>query len=148
MNADRLVVVDASVVIKWVIPEDDSDLAFSLRGRCRFAAPDLLFAEVANILWKTVRRGDISTEEYESALAALRFFKPQTVTSSDLFEEASRLAILLDHPAYDCFYLVCAARLGTVMVTADARLLNKLAGTTLTEWTPFAMSIDDAVAAL
>ena len=43
-----LLVVDASVALKWVIPEDGSILALALRREHRFTAPDLLIAECAN----------------------------------------------------------------------------------------------------
>jgi len=48
----RRIVVDASVVVKWLIPEDQSLRAVSLRERFDFAAPDLIHAEIVNILWK------------------------------------------------------------------------------------------------
>jgi predicted nucleic acid-binding protein len=49
------VVVDASAVCKWFIPETDSSAAIALRdahvgGRIRLLAPDLLSYEVANAL--------------------------------------------------------------------------------------------------
>ncbi len=42
---------------------------------------------------------------------------------------AVRLAGELDHPAYDCLYVVLAHRLRTRLVSADARFLRRLAGT-------------------
>ena len=44
-------VIDASVAIKWVIEEAGTKEALALR-RQALAAPDLLVAECANILWK------------------------------------------------------------------------------------------------
>ena len=55
-----LLVVDASVALKWVIPEYGSILALALRREHRFTAPDLLIADCANVLWKQVRRGFLS----------------------------------------------------------------------------------------
>ena len=47
------IVVDASIAVKWVIPEVLSAQAESLRGRAgRLLAPDLLLPEAANALWK------------------------------------------------------------------------------------------------
>ena len=37
------------------------------------------------------------------------------------------LSLLLNHPAYDCFYLALAEQLEIRLVTADTRLINKLA---------------------
>jgi predicted nucleic acid-binding protein len=54
-------VVDASVVIKWFVPEVHSDAARRLLERShQYVAPDLLYAETANAIWKKVRRGELS----------------------------------------------------------------------------------------
>ncbi len=55
-------VIDASVAIKWVIDEPGTAHALALR-RHRLSAPDLLVAECAIILWKKVRRGELSDQE-------------------------------------------------------------------------------------
>ena len=52
-------VVDASVAAKWLSPEPESAAADSLLDD-ELWAPDLLFAEVANILWKKQSRGEMS----------------------------------------------------------------------------------------
>ena len=49
------VVVDSSVAIKWFLPEPNADAALRLldgyrRGDLSFLAPDLIHAEVGNIL--------------------------------------------------------------------------------------------------
>jgi len=41
-------------------------------------------------------------------------------------ESATRLAIELDHPAYDCLYLALAVENGCRFVTADERLVKKI----------------------
>jgi len=145
MSGDgSLVVVDSSVVAKWLIPERDTDEALALRERHRFAVPDILFAEVANILWKHVARGTIDARNVEEAMSALAYFKPHVLHSQQIFSDACRLAVELNHPAYDCFYLLTAARFGTVMVTADDRLLRKLASTAALEWSPLVLGLAEA----
>ncbi len=49
-------VVDASVVVKWVVSEIGTDDAIRGLKVAPLAAPDLLIAECANILWKKVQR--------------------------------------------------------------------------------------------
>jgi len=56
-------VVDASVALKWVIPEVGAEAALALRAADRLIAPDLIVAECANALWKMVSRGEMSPEE-------------------------------------------------------------------------------------
>jgi predicted nucleic acid-binding protein len=109
-------VIDASIAIKWVVEEDGTDLALALRQKARLIAPDLIVAECANVLWKKAQRKELSNDE---ALIEL-------VPSRALMESATRLAIELDHPAYDCLYLALAVENGCRFVTADERLVHKI----------------------
>ena len=120
-------VVDASVAIKWVYSEDLSNQALAIRNRYRIVSPDLIVAEWSNILWKKVRRGELDREEASLAAASLRYAGLDLVPLTELSAGAIQLAIELDHPAYDCFYLeLCRAR-GISMVTADNRFARKIA---------------------
>ena len=117
-------VVDASVALKWVIDEDASPAAVRLLSEPLFA-PELLLSECANGLWKSARRSEITNEE---ALLRIESIAQVPVTLSSVkldIIEALKLAIELDHAAYDCIYLACARRLNTAMVTADRRFVAK-----------------------
>jgi predicted nucleic acid-binding protein len=122
-------IVDASVVAKWVFAEDGSDRANALRHEPRLIAPSLLAAEVGNALWKAVRRGDMAREDAVAALRSLLGPFDELVPSEALHTRALELAIDLQHPIYDCFYLALAERENAPLVTADTRLLG-LAQTT------------------
>ncbi len=63
-------VIDTSVAIKWVVQEPETPQALALR-RHRLFAPDLLAAECANVLWKKVRRNDLTAKEAELAARLL-----------------------------------------------------------------------------
>jgi len=117
-------VVDASVAAKWFAPEPDAEAAQRILGG-QIYAPDLLFAEVANILWKKQRRGELADEVPEIAARMLLRIGVHATPCADLMSEATALAARLDHPAYDCFYLALAVRHGIVMVTADRRLIAR-----------------------
>lgn len=119
-------VIDASVAIKWIIEEGDSDIAVAIMERCPLSAPDLLVAECSNILWKKVRRGELTQEH---ALLGARVLQGSTVEllpTRHLIEDAIRLAIDLDHPAYDCVYLALAVANDWPFVTADTRLIRRV----------------------
>jgi predicted nucleic acid-binding protein len=117
-------VIDASVAIKWVVEESGTKEALGLR-RHRIVAPDLLVAECANILWKKVRRKELRQEE--AALAARLLARADIALEPmrALLEPATRLALALDHPAYDCVYLALAEARGCEFVTADGSLSRK-----------------------
>ena len=117
-------VVDASVVIKWVIEEPGTAQALLLR-RHHLVAPDLLVAECANILWKKVRRGELSDAEAMIAARLLQRAEVDLQPMRGLLEAATKLAIALDHPAYDCIYLALAEVLSCAMVTADEQLYRR-----------------------
>lgn len=120
-------VIDASIAVKWVIEEEGSAAATALRRRFRFAAPDLLVAECANILWKKTRRGELTTAEADIAARLLQRADIELMPMGALLEKATDLAIRLDHPTYDCIYLALARQRGWRFVTADQRLLRAVA---------------------
>ena len=117
-------VIDASVAIKWVIDEPGTEQALLLR-RHRLVAPDLLVPECANILWKKVRRQELSEAEAMLAARLLQRAEVQLEPMRGLLEPATKLAIALNHPAYDCIYLALAQGLSCGMVTADEQLYRK-----------------------
>ena len=121
-------VVDASVVVKWLVTEELSDEAASLLDRgSTLVAPELVFAEASNALWAMCRRGDIGTAEFGDATDALRA-APVVVPHPmrRLTVAAARLAVDLDHPVYDCFYLALAILEQYPVVTADGRFHDKV----------------------
>jgi predicted nucleic acid-binding protein len=119
-------VVDASIVVKWVVEEDSTPEALVLRQKARLIAPDLLVAECANILWKKVQKGELLKAEAIVAARLLQGAELELLPMRSLFEAATRMSIEIDHPAYDCVYLVLALQRKCQFVTADERLLHKL----------------------
>ena len=64
----------------------------------------------------------------EALLAArlLQGAEIELLPTRSLFETATRMSIEIDHPAYDCLYLVLAVEKKCQFVTADERFLRKL----------------------
>jgi predicted nucleic acid-binding protein len=123
-------VIDASVAIKWVVDEPGTTPALRLL-RQSLVAPDLLVAECANILWKKVRRKELSEEEASLAARLLARADIELVSMRPLLERATRIAVAIDHPAYDCIYLALAEVRGCDFVTADRALVRKAHATGL-----------------
>jgi len=94
--------------------------------RHRLLAPDLLMAACANILWKKVRRKELTQDVAMIAARLLAGAKLEIEPMRGLLEPGARLAITLDHPAYDCCYLALAEARGCDFVTADGALARKL----------------------
>jgi predicted nucleic acid-binding protein len=119
-------VIDASVAVKWVVTETGTQEAVKLLRGAPFAAPDLLVAECANILWKKVQRKQLTAAE---ALLAARLLQRADIEyhpTRHLLDSATQLAIGLNHPACDCIYLTLAILNGWRFVTADDRLVGKV----------------------
>lgn len=114
-------VVDASTAAKWLAPEPESIPAEALLGET-LTVPDLIFAEVANVLWKKVGRGEMDPATAAAAARWLRQVPLRIVECGALLQEALALSLRLDHPAVDCFYLALAMRGEGRLVTGDGRL--------------------------
>ncbi len=122
-------VADASVAVKWFVEEPLwQDARRLIERRETIYAPDLLFAEIANVAWKMVRRNTIGRDQAATMVAGVSDPIVRVFPSSLLRERALDIAIDLDHPVYDCLYLACAERADAVLVTADTRLCAALAG--------------------
>jgi predicted nucleic acid-binding protein len=116
-------VVDASVAVKWVVDEPGSAKALLVYAdEGDLAAPTLLLAEVGNALWKKYRKALVTERQVKLALESLPRFFDRLCELSELAPRAGALALRLDQPIYDCFYLALAERETASLVTADARL--------------------------
>ena len=124
----NLIVLDASVVVKWFHEEADTKQAEKLqgqiaRGEIVAIVPLLLFYEVANVL--TLKAGS-EIEEVIAAHHVLENLPFQVVEAIDtVLEEAIRLAYQHRLSVYDAIYLALAILSGATLITAD----EKLAGT-------------------
>ena len=126
-------VVDASVVIKWFVPEIHSDAARRLLAAThQYLAPDLLFPEVGNAIWKKVRRGELTAGEGQRLAVDISSIAVETVPTRGLMIDAHALAITTGLTVYDAMYLALAVRLKTALVTADDRLSRTVAAHPMT----------------
>ncbi len=116
-------VVDASVAVKWFISDPYSKQAAKLLDDdVPLAAPELIYAEVANALWTAVRRGEMSDAGMRDALDVLADVALVVPTSmKQLMAAAAHLATDLAHPVHDCMYLALAIQEQRPVITADRR---------------------------
>lgn len=126
-------IVDASVVIKWFVPEIHSDAARRLLATAhQYLAPDLLFPEVGNAMWKKVRRGELTADEGRRLAADVSSIAVETVPTRGLMVDAHAVAVTTGLTVYDAMYLALAVRLKTELITADDRLGRMVAGHSMT----------------
>lgn len=122
-------VVDASVVTKWYIPERDHEPARLLRdgylsGDYDLLAPSLLPFEVVNALMfsghydgDALQEASGSLTDYGLSLLPYRELGPVAEIANDL-----------DLTVYDAAYVALADTRGSIVYTADSRLLDDLEG--------------------
>jgi predicted nucleic acid-binding protein len=121
-------VVDASLVIKWLVPEADSDAARRwLDASHDYLAPELLFPETGNAVWKKVRRGELSPDDGQQLATDLSAIAVETVSMRGLLPDAHALALRTGVTVYDAIYLALAVRLETQVITGDDRFARRLA---------------------
>jgi predicted nucleic acid-binding protein len=117
------VVVDASVAVKWFLPEElSANARMLLTAGYQLLAPDLLWAELGNVLWNKHRRGEL---DQRTATRLLRDFSRLPIefhAAGRWTEAALDLAIRHGVTVYDGLYLALAAGNGCRVVTADRRL--------------------------
>lgn len=114
------IIIDASVALKWVFDEPESDHAIALRDD-QLIAPVLWLIEAANAVWRRVRLGDITPEQASVRLTELQNAPIASLPVESYLDAALQFAIELSHPVYDCLYLAVAIQHQTHVVTADRR---------------------------
>ena len=119
-------VVDTSIAVKWLVDESDCEAAQNLLDTDeRLIAPDLVVVEAGNVLWKKIRRGEITSHQAVLGIQELPTYFEQLVRSTPLVARAIAIAAQIGHPVYDdCLYLACAEHFEVPLVTADARLAS------------------------
>lgn len=119
-------VVDTSVAIKWVSPESGHQAALDLLDSdAEFLAPDLLFAEFANVFRKKIKAGEASIEPAEAGCRQMPGFLSSVIPTLLLFERALQISVEINHPVYDCVFLACAEQNGVRLVTADEKMMQR-----------------------
>jgi predicted nucleic acid-binding protein len=126
MNTERT--LDASVAAAALFPEAQTAQARArLNALDGLLAPDLLFAEMASIAAKKVRRGLATQEDALEVLARVRDLVIETVPCRLHYERAFALAARHGFSAYDSLYLALAEARGAPVITADEKLVRRAA---------------------
>ena len=120
-------VLDASVVVKWFIPEEHSESALKLREMDgRFYAPSFLTLEIGNVLAKKRRRNELAPAEVEGIWQAFRQAPIRRHADETLVLAAFDLAQQTHTTLYDNLYLALGIELDIPFVTADRKFYQAI----------------------
>lgn len=132
-------VIDASVLIKFYIPEILFDRAQSLldsvqQGEVSLLAPDLVYSEAGNILWKKHHLKELTRSEVGEISDALLILPINIESSKGLLPLAIQIGMAYGITVYDAMYVTLSRIHETRMITADKRLYERLAKTDLKKY--------------
>jgi predicted nucleic acid-binding protein len=120
-------VIDASVAIKWFIPEIHSDVAVDISHlQARLHVPDLIRLEVGSVLSKKIRREELTRNEGDVILKEFRHLPLQYHPDKRLFHAGYALALVTQRSLYDCLYLALAETIDGAVITADRKFYMAL----------------------
>jgi predicted nucleic acid-binding protein len=125
-------VLDASVLAAVYVDDPSSPASGALLERlvgqrAELHAPDLALLEVANVLWKRVRRGELVAADAMSAIADLSVAAIRLHPAGLLVRSALGLALAHRLTVYDAAYVALATRVGGVVVSNDSNLCRRAA---------------------
>jgi len=122
-----IVVVDASVAIKWFLPEIYSEEAsLVLKSKHELMAPDLIWAEFGSTLWKKIHRKELTVQEADGVLKDFMRLPFQTYSSKSLLSFAWKLAHESGATVYDSLYHALANSRNCSLVTADKKFYDSI----------------------
>ena len=127
-------IIDASVAVKWFLPEQHSINAIRLiDAGYELLAPDLIFPECGNVLWKKWVRQELEPDVIPAILGDLGRMNMHIVPTVAIVDEAARIAVAWRRSFYDSIYLALAITANGRMVTADEKLCNALQNTPMAD---------------
>lgn len=124
------IVVDASVLIKWYVPEIHSkDAELLLNHSLQIHAPELAIPEIGNVLWKKCKLGQLSARE--SLKIADEILKENITfhAQAPLLRISLERANATGQTVHDWTYMALAISLGALFVTADRKFFLAVRGT-------------------
>jgi len=126
----KLVVLDASVISKWFIEEEDSDKALEIRdlyvqGRIGLSSPMLVLYELGNVFLK---HPSLTVEDSRKAFEALLDLQIELKSFADvgLLKNCLEVSKRFNTTFYDASYVALSMLYDTDLVTADEQLYEKI----------------------
>lgn len=121
-------VLDASVLAALYVDDPatkPSEAALERIARDELHAPDLVVLEVANVLWKRVRREELRAEDAMTAIADLSAASIRLHPVGGLVAQSLALALSHGFTTYDATYVALATRVGGTVITNDGGMRQR-----------------------
>ncbi|MBI2613256.1 MAG: type II toxin-antitoxin system VapC family toxin [Candidatus Levybacteria bacterium] len=127
----RKVVVDASVCLKWVFEEKDSEkarnlLTLSEKGDILLLAPEIWEYEIVNGFASAMLKNKLSYVQSRKLLRMVLKASPQTIATHDLLLKSLKNCHKYKISAYDSAYVTLAAENRIILISADEKLVQKV----------------------
>jgi len=124
--------IDASVIAAAFFGETHAAAATQiLASGAILHTPDLLYAEVGNVVCKRRHRREFTNREGAELISDLGKLPLIVTPAKSLVADALSLAMNLNRTVYDCTYLALAVHTAAPLISCDRRLVNALASTPL-----------------
>lgn len=130
----RELVLDTSVAVKFHVPEENHEKARQVRdaledGSVSLLAPGTILPEVFNAFWQKYRRKELTHGEVQQGWELISELPLNFYAPEDLMSRAAEIALESGVIIYDALFLALAEDAGTVVLTADDKLLKAIEGT-------------------
>jgi predicted nucleic acid-binding protein len=121
-----LAVLDASVALKWVLPEPGHEESLAVltayeAGQLSLMAPRSFMEEVAGVLSRCCRRKQLTAAQAEEAFRVIDQHRPVLAEDPHLLDQALKLSLHRQLSLWDCLYLALAIDRRCNLITADRR---------------------------
>jgi predicted nucleic acid-binding protein len=120
-------VLDSSVALKCVLPEEDSDKAVAIRdGSHQLLAPDIFPLELTHVLSKLVRQHKITEDDANSLFVDVLDTRPALKNSMRRLRRAFEISLETRCALWDALYVALSEEEECPLLTADEKLVNNL----------------------
>jgi len=128
------VVVDASVVLSWLLPDEKLTKKANrlyeryADGEIELVAPDLLWYEVMNGVRSAVVQKRINKREAKEAIKKFSELGLEFRNQSGVFDKIVETALKYELSVYDASYVTLAKELGSKLATFDKKIRKSVKG--------------------
>ena len=132
------VVIDATIVLKWFLPElDDAACLRLLNSPIKMHAPTLLAVQVGQALGRRTKTGHVTQEVANRVMATMHRLPIRWTGDAELSAAALRITQLSSRSFPDAVYFALAAKLDAPVVSADRRWCQIVGSGPLCDWVRF-----------